>query len=212
MPSATLPPSSNKSEEFAQRISNLITPFTSGIFMAAFFIFKVFNSPFEALKWFSVTAVLTTAPPIACIVYLVKTGQLTDIHMPKRKERLKPLLFTFGWLIISIIALAIFKAPSSLILLTGVALLQVLVLGLITTLWKISFHSSAIMSAATVTVLFHSQWAFIALPLVPLVGWARIKLRRHTLWQVISGYIAGIAVALSAVYLIERYFPATLGG
>ncbi len=199
------------SEKFAKRISDLINPLTSGTFVAAFFIFRISNSPLEALKWVIVIVTLTTAPPTAYIVYLLKTGQLTDIHMPERKERLKPLLFTFGWLIISIIALVIFKAPSSLILLTGVALLQVLILGLITTLWKISFHSSAIMSAATVTVLFHSQWAWIASPLVPLVGWARIKLRRHTLWQVISGYIAGIAVALSAVYLIERYFPAALG-
>ncbi len=200
------------SEKFANHISDLINPLTSGAFVAAFFIFRIFNSPLEALKWIIVIVTLTTTPPTAYIVYLLKTGQLTDIHMPERKERLKPLIFTFGWLIISVAALTLFKAPFSLILLTGAALLQVVVLGLITTLWKISFHSSAIMSAATVTVLLRSQWAWIALPLVPLVGWARIRLRRHTLWQVVSGYIAGVAVALLAVYLIERYFPAALGG
>jgi membrane-associated phospholipid phosphatase len=61
------------------------------------------------------------------------------------------------------------------------------------------------MSAATITILIDSKLAWIAVLLVPLVGWARVHLNRHTVWQVIIGCIAGWAVTLFAFYIIRLY-------
>ena len=62
--------------------------------------------------------------------------------------------------------------------------------------WKISFHGATITAAATATVLVAGSSAWPVLLLVPLVGWARVRLERHTPRQVIFGTLVGALIAL----------------
>jgi len=39
-------------------------------------------------------------------------------------------------------------------------------------------------------------WSITALMLIPLVGWARVHLHRHTLGQVCAGCLVGLGVGL----------------
>ena len=49
--------------------------------------------------------------------------------------------------------------------------------------------------------VFEFQWPWMALLLlVPLVGWARVRLKRHTLRQVIYGSLVGVLIALIFVH------------
>lgn len=65
--------------------------------------------------------------------------------------------------------------------------------------WKISAHSAGI---AGISVLI---WQIIGtagtpiLLIIPLVGWARVRLGRHTLGQVIMGAVLGASIFLSAL-------------
>ena len=69
--------------------------------------------------------------------------------------------------------------------------------------WKISAHGAA---AGTLAVL---GWK-IANPslglefaaLVLLVGWARVRMRRHTFWQVVWGCVLGSGVVALAFALV----------
>ncbi|MBN1221549.1 MAG: hypothetical protein JXM69_21690 [Anaerolineae bacterium] len=73
----------------------------------------------------------------------------------------------------------------------------------ITVWWKISFHSSAISAAASIGLVTSgfSSWSTTAILLVPLVGWARVYLRRHTLGQVIAGGMVGMSMGLFLLIL-----------
>ena len=53
-------------------------------------------------------------------------------------------------------------------------------------------------TAATVTVFFDAPYAWFVALLVPLVGWSRVRLRRHTTLQVVGGCVAGCLVAASS--------------
>jgi len=72
--------------------------------------------------------------------------------------------------------------------------------------WQISLHSMTITGAVVVAgALYGPGTALLLSPLIPVVGAARIKLRRHTLAQVIAGGILGalltavmVALSLSA--------------
>ena len=79
------------------------------------------------------------------------------------------------------------------------------ILSLVTLFWKISFHGAAISAAATTTMMMAGSYAWPVVLLVPLVGWARIRLKRHTLRQVIYGSLVGALIALIFVhnYLLD---------
>ena len=146
-----------------------------------------------ALMWASVYVALAIALPVLQLVWLVRRGQVADLDVRHRKQRSKPMIFMLvcgavGWAV-----LAIGSAPLLLILITGAALFQMVVIFLITLRWKISVHCSAAAGAATIVLLVVGT----PLPLllgVPLIAWSRIRLRHHTLAQTIAGSLLGATV------------------
>jgi hypothetical protein len=129
---------------------------------------------------------------------LVRRGELGDIHMPVRETRLKPLSVMMVWLLFCTLMLKKWDAPRSLDLLLLAVLFQLSVLSLITLFWQISFHSAAISAAAATAVAIGgtTAWPITITLLVPLVGWSRVRLRRHTLRQVTAGCLVGAILAL----------------
>jgi membrane-associated phospholipid phosphatase len=132
------------------------------------------------------------------VAWLVRRGELVDIHMPHRRRRLKPLSVTLAWLLICVTLLHHWGAPRSLTLFLQGVLFLIAVLTLVTLVWKISFHSAAISAAATAAVALRGTtiWPLTIILLVPLVGWARVHLGRHTLMQVTAGSLAGAVIAI----------------
>lgn len=75
-------------------------------------------------------------------------------------------------------------------------LVTLLLLGLavaaITLVWKISLHMLGVgMLAAAVLLIYGPGWWPVSL-LVPLVSWARLRLRRHTPLQLVGGFSLGV--------------------
>jgi membrane-associated phospholipid phosphatase len=73
-------------------------------------------------------------------------------------------------------------------------------LGLINTRWLISIHATA--AAATwliAALIFGWVVGLVLLPLLILIAWIRLYLKRHTLPQV----LAGITLGLSAVLIMR---------
>jgi membrane-associated phospholipid phosphatase len=69
----------------------------------------------------------------------------------------------------------------------------------VTYYWQISVHSGIMAGAVVIAgLLFGAQVALILSPLILLVAAARLRLKRHTPWQV----VAGIAVGMTAPPLL----------
>jgi membrane-associated phospholipid phosphatase len=80
--------------------------------------------------------------------------------------------------------------------------LNTTIVGIITRWWKISTHATGI--AAPLTVLY-AHFGVAPLPffvLIPLVGWARVYLKAHTLLQV----LAGTALGSISVFIFMKLF------
>jgi membrane-associated phospholipid phosphatase len=71
------------------------------------------------------------------------------------------------------------------------ALVQTLILFLITLAWQISIHTAATAGLVTFAVLAIGSSASVLAFLVPLVMWARVYLGRHTLVQTVAGAFLG---------------------
>jgi len=196
-----------KINALAKWISDIINPVFGGIFIIGLMVYRILPTPREALIWLTISVAVTAIPTIWYVLHLVKIGYLEDIYMPDRSRRIKPIAVIVGWMVVSLAILDFIGAPQAMLLMLVAVMVQVTLLGIITPLWKISFHGATIVAIATITALLPDKIAWLLFALVPVVGWARVQLRRHTAWQVIAGYIAGAVVAAPAFYLIKLYIP-----
>lgn len=191
----------------AKWISDIINPVFGGIFVIGLMVYRILPTPKEALIWLTISVAVTAIPTMLYVLHLVKIGYLEDIYMPDRARRMKPIAVIMGWLLISLGILNFIGAPKAMLYLLVAVIAQVTLLGIITPLWKISFHGATIMAVAVITALLPDKIAWLLFALVPVVGWTRVQLHRHTVMQVLAGYVAGIVVAVPAFYLIKLYIP-----
>jgi membrane-associated phospholipid phosphatase len=185
-------------EAIARWVSNVLSPPVVATFLAVGFVNFITPEPGMLWHWLLLALPLAALPPLAYVVWLVRRGELADIHMPHRQARLKPLGVMMVWLLICIVLLHSWGAPRALDLFLMAALFQIGVLSLVTFFWQISFHSATISAAAATAVAIGgtTMWPITITLLVPLVGWSRVRLRRHTFRQVTAGCLVGTIIAL----------------
>jgi membrane-associated phospholipid phosphatase len=153
-----------------------------------------------AWRWGISYAALTILTPCLYISWLVYRGQVTDFHLPRRAERLRPLLVTLFVSLLACCWLWAAAAPQLLQLLARVNGLQTALFLAITLRWKISLHTAA---AAMLAVLGLATLGSDAVPLavaVPIIAWSRVRLHRHTLAQTLAGAALGASLLLTALY------------
>lgn len=195
-------------EAIARWVSNILNPPAIASFLAVGFAAFIAPDPAIFWRWLTFSLPLITLPPLVYVVWLVRRGELSDIHMQHRRSRIKPLGVIMAWLFVCTLLLHHWGAPAALDLFLVTALLQIGVLSLVTLFWQISFHSATISAAAATAVAVGGTtvWPITITLLVPLVGWARVRLRRHTLRQVTAGCVVGTLVALLMLFGLSPYF------
>ena len=194
-------------EVIARWVSNVLSPPVVASFLAVGFVAFVVPDPGLLWRWLALSMPLISLPPLAYVIWLVRRGELADIHMPYRQSRLKPLSVIMSWLLICMLLLNNWGAPPALNLLLAAVLFQVGVLSLVTLFWQISFHSATMSAAAATAVAVGGAtvWPITITLLVPLVGWSRVRLRRHTLRQVTVGCLVGTLVVLLMLLCLSPY-------
>jgi hypothetical protein len=148
-----------------------------------------------ALLWAGIYILLVCIVPLIYITVMIKRGKISDIHLANRSERVKPLLVSLASTTLAWWVLRAIGAPSVVPQLALVTLVQMGVLAAITLIWQISMH--AMSSGAAVVgsaVLYGPIAAFITVPMLVLVGWARLHLHKHTRAQVIAGAFLGVII------------------
>jgi membrane-associated phospholipid phosphatase len=130
---------------------------------------------------------------LAGSVYIgVKKKIFTDMDVSKREQR--PLLFFLSIVCSTLYLLTLFalQAPYLLIIVTSGVILGIIVLSIINRHVKASIHVATLMSLVLTIALGYGGYWYLLLLLVPLVGWARLRTKRHTLTETIAGGILGI--------------------
>ncbi len=149
----------------------------------------------QGLYWALLYSLFICVLPVLFIAYRVRTGKIGDIHMKERRERYKPLFVT---LISTLCAWALLKAmgaPAALPLLAIISWVQLGIIALVTFYWQISMHAMGITGATmTIGMVFSVQTAILTVPIIMLVGAARLRLKRHTPAQVFAGALVGALV------------------
>lgn len=159
--------------------------------------FRAAESIQQALVWALTYTALVCVMPAIYIGLNVWRGHISDIHIPIREQRIRPFVVSLIGTGIAWLVLSWMGAPALLPMFALFSLVQIGVMLLITIWWQISMHTMCITGAVVVTGALYGWLPMLLLtPLIPMVGAARLKLRRHTVAEVVAGFVVGGSITL----------------
>lgn len=191
----------------ADRLAWLVSAAASPFLVLALFLgllaWHLAPTPGIAARWAALAIGGIVAVPAVYVVWAVLAGHITDVHVQLREQRAAPFVAAIAGCGLSAALLLASNAHPELVLASLAALVNGLLFLAVTLRWKIAMHP-AILTACAVMAgqLIAPQW-YWALLAVPLVIWARLQRRRHTLAQCLTGTVlAGAATwAMTGLYL-----------
>ncbi|MGF1425713.1 hypothetical protein [Kitasatospora sp. LaBMicrA B282] len=155
------------------------------------------------IGWGLVAALFSAVIPILFIKWGEKKGHWGDRHVRRRQDR----LYVIPGILLSVAAgltlTYCLGGPREVTALVIAMLVSLFVVLAITVWWKVSVHTAVSAGAIAILVLAYGPWPLLLSPLVPVIGWSRVKLRDHTLAQVVVGTFLG-AVVGGAVFQLLR--------
>ncbi len=139
-------------------------------------------------------SLIVIGPALVYILLRWRHDRKIDVDVTNRADRPLPLLVaSIGALLGGTLISNRFDIPS-LLFISQTLVMMLLVLTVVTTVWKISIHTSTLSALITLLVVLRGpELAFLYVLLVP-VAWARVLLRKHSVSQIIGGTLLGIAV------------------
>ncbi|MFK4788163.1 hypothetical protein [Microbacterium sp. ZW T5_56] len=140
--------------------------------------------------------------PYAATIWLARAGRVDGRFVADRRQRMPILLATLVVVMAGAVAVALLRAPSSLVWLSVVAVAALMIVTVITLRWKISIHATIAAFFAGLQVALFGPIGLIAIAVPLLVMWARYRLRAHTAGQLVAGAALGGALALGYALLV----------
>ncbi len=178
------------SDKFESMISFVFNPAV----MTAF-AFTILMYPLESVQTILMLAIAITfgtLVPLGMMYHLSKRGLISDFYVSEKKERAKPFAGAIASYIVGSVALLLVRAPPIVTALMLCTVGNTAIMMLITFRWKISIHASGIAGPVTALVYGTGAWAAVFFLLLIPVGWARMRLRAHTPWQILAGALVTI--------------------
>jgi len=182
------------SPALASTLTNVLNPFF--IFTALFALVAFTRSPApEALHYLFLE--LFAAAAVALYVFVLRRRRrVGDFWISARAERLVPAIFLLAAFVGLLAALWLLDAPGVLVLTTLSMGLAAATVAAVTLVWKASAHAAVAGHAAMAGPLILGLPGFIFVLALPLVLYARIGPRAHTLPQALAGTAVGAVFAL----------------
>ncbi|HEY8313868.1 MAG TPA: phosphatase PAP2 family protein [Candidatus Baltobacteraceae bacterium] len=188
--------------DLAKILSTVFNPFLTAL--ALFIIFAHARATDITSFWWLLflSTFFTSIGPMLYVFWLYATDRVSDLDMSIREERER----VFGAFVVFYLAgtltLWFTHAPALLIASMAGYTLSTIVVQYITRYWKISTHALGITAPLVALTLLYGRELLPFFVLIPMVCWARLYLKAHTLMQV----IAGCALATFSVMLFFRLF------
>ncbi|MGC9105403.1 MAG: hypothetical protein ACP5HQ_03130 [Thermoprotei archaeon] len=132
--------------------------------------------------------------PFLITLYFRRRGLAKSVLLEGREERVRPMALSLPSYAVGT-ALSWALGFSALVPVELGYIASTAVILLVTLKYKVSVHVSVTTGFASVLTLFASHAFVVTFLFVPLVAWARLKLKAHTLGQVVAGLLLGGVVS-----------------
>jgi membrane-associated phospholipid phosphatase len=186
----------------ARAVTELLAP--ANLAVAQLLLVSWHSSPgLAGLGWGLLTATFCGLIPYGIVIAGVRSRRWTDRHVRVRQQRPVPFLAAIASFLAGLALLVALGAPQPVVALV-VAMLTCLASTMFVTLWwKLSLHAAAAGGTVAILVLTFGPLLLLALPVVALVAWSRIRLGDHTPAQVLAGAALGGLVATTVFILLR---------
>lgn len=182
---------------WARLVSNVLSPPVIWGVLAFPIAFRHAESQDQALLWAFTYVLMVCGIPALYIGLMVWRGKISDIHMEVRQQRILPFLVSIAGTALAWGILRLMGAPPLVPTFALVTLVLLVTMLVVTLAWQISMHSMSITCAVVATgALYGVGAALLVSPLIALVSVARLRLRRHTVAEVVAGGLVGGGVTL----------------
>ncbi|MEH1026239.1 phosphatase PAP2 family protein [Micromonospora profundi] len=189
------------------RIARLVTELTAPAVLVSLLMIAVswHSSPGggRGLAWGLLATLFVTGIPFAYILGGVRRGRFTDHHIGRREQRRVPLLVGLGSVTAGLVLLTVLGAPRPLLALAVAGLVGLVVAVSVSHWWKMSIHSAVAAGTLVILAMTFGRGFLVAAPLLAVVGWSRVRLRDHTVPQVLAGGVVGALIAALAFGLLR---------
>ncbi|MFH8725919.1 phosphatase PAP2 family protein [Streptomyces termitum] len=148
----------------------------------------------QGVAWGLFAALFSAAVPLALITAGRRLGYWDSRHLPRLKDRLLLLPACMASVAVGLAATAALDAPAEMTALLVAMLCSAAVVLGITTVWKVSLHTSVASGTLTVLTLVYGSPLPALAPLIVLLGWSRVRLGAHTPAQTVVGAVLGTLV------------------
>jgi len=186
--------------QLARAISTVGNPALLAIVIVAISAANL-NTP-SAWVWGGIEIVLTILVPLAFILWLVRTGRVTDFDVYVREQRWRPYVFSLSCALFTTAAMIIGSAPRLYIVILTTIILQCFLMFLINHYWKISAHAAGAASFAIALWQIANVPVVLAFSIVPVIIWSRLCLHRHTFCQTVAGALLGTTTLSAGFFLL----------
>jgi membrane-associated phospholipid phosphatase len=137
------------------------------------------------------------------VMYGVKKGFFTNLDVSNRKQRIILYPFIIAVVLLFVGFVYIVHGPKVLVDASILIILALIILDTINTRIKVSGHVGVLSAFVTGFAYSFGGVSYLSLLLIPLIAWARITEKRHTLKETIVGAICGIGFTLLAIIVIQ---------
>lgn len=182
--------------DMARIFSTVCNPFLT--FLALFVVLAGARAQSATDFWVLLfnSAFFTSIGPMLFIFAMYATDRISDLDMSIRSERQKVFSAFVIFFILGTLDLGLIHAPKIMTATMAALAASSLVVQIITMRWKISTHALGITAPLVASLYLFGREPLPFFILIPIVGWARVYLKAHTVLQVVAGSALG---ALSTV-------------
>ncbi len=188
-------------ERIASLTSNILNPFLVSLVLILLLSFKSTSGTFDAVKWSLILIAISILPVFLVIIYLVRNQRLAGPFINIRKQRTKVYLLAGVCASVGYVILHYLGAPLILVATSVAGLSGVVIFMCINLSWKISLHTAFVTASVAILIILYGSIAAGTIVLVPLIAWARIELKHHSLAQVATGALLAALIAFVVFYL-----------
>lgn len=190
------------SSKLARVISTLFVPPSLTIITFFFLAFYLESDPAARAVVIGVSLTFGFIFPIAMFIYFRRQGKIIDSDASIKEERTKPFLIASGIYAVGLGVLIGLHANSIITAFWFCYISNTLLTILINKFWKISAHALGVAGPFGAVTYAAGPYGLFFAALLIIVGWARLKLKVHTVMQVVMGSLAGFVFTYFQIMLL----------
>jgi membrane-associated phospholipid phosphatase len=184
--------------DLARSLSTIFNPFLTAFALFVILAHVGAKGTLDFWRLLFLSTFFTSIGPMLYVFWLYATDRISDLDMSVRIER--EMVFTAFVVFYALGAAVLWLAQAPRLMIAAMLgyLVSALVVQYITRYWKISTHAIGITAPLVALTILYGRQPLPFMVLIPMVCWARVYLKAHSLMQVLAG--AALAVATTGFF------------